>query len=79
MGLDLEEWPTVEGAPVVFRGAGLSTDDLGHDLATSPELDNLVANRPGRGVLLGVDAVDREPVATRPIAPRLTASPMAGR
>ena len=77
VGLDLARWPTGEAAPVVFRGAGLSTDDLGHDLATSPELDDLVAARPGRGALLGVGAVDRDPALAKPSAPRLTALPMA--
>jgi hypothetical protein len=76
VGLDLAEWPTIEGSPIVFRGAGLSTDDLGHDLATSPELDDLVAARPSRGVLLGVEAIDPEPNPARPFAPRLTACPM---
>ncbi len=79
VGLDLAlaEWPTGDGAPVIFRGGGLSTDDLGHDLATSPELDELVAARPTRGVLLGVEAIDPEPSPLRPFAPRLTACPMA--
>ena len=77
VGLDLAEWPAVEGAPIVFRGVGVSTDDLGHDLATSPELDDLVAARPSRGVLLGVEATDRDPDAPRPLAPRLDACPMA--
>ena len=77
VGLDLARWPTGEAAPVVVRGAGLSTDDLGHDLATSPELDDLVAARPGRGALLGVGAVDRDPALAKPSAPRLTALPMA--
>ncbi len=36
-------------APVVLRATGLSTDDLAHDLATSPELDEPVAARAGRG------------------------------
>ena len=76
VGLDLADWPTAEGSPIVFRGVGLSTDDLGHDLATSPELDDLVASRPSRGVLLGSEAIDRDPNAPRPLAPRLTASPM---
>ena len=58
VGLDLETWPGGEAAPVVLRGAGLSTDALAHDLATSPELDALVAARPGRGLLLGVAEED---------------------
>jgi hypothetical protein len=55
---------------------GLSTDDLGHDLATSPELDDLVAARPGRGALIGVEAVEPDPYPSRPAGPRLTACPM---
>ena len=58
VGLDLETWPGGETAPVVLRGAGRSTDALAHDLATSPELDALVAARPARGLLLGVAAED---------------------
>jgi hypothetical protein len=54
VGLDLETWPEGDAAPVVLRGAGLSTDSLAHDLATSPELDALVATRTARGLLLGV-------------------------
>jgi hypothetical protein len=79
VGLDLAlaDWPTGEGAPVIFRGAGLSTDDLGHDLATSPELDDLVAARPTRGVLLGVEACDRDSNPSRSSDPRLTACPIA--
>jgi hypothetical protein len=60
VGLDLDAWPTGENAPVVLRGASLSAEVLAHDLATSPELDALVAARPGRGLLLGTDA-DRAP------------------
>jgi hypothetical protein len=76
VGLDLADWPTTEGSPIVFRGVGLSTDDLGHDLATSPELDDLIAARPTRGALLGVEAIEPEPYPSRPIGPRLTACPM---
>ena len=68
VGLDLETWPGGEAGPVVLRGAGLSTDALAHDLATSPELDALVAARPGRGLLLGVAEEDAhgESVAGQP-------------
>ena len=55
VGLDLEAWPTGDGGPIVLRGVGLSTDDLAHDLATSPDLDEHVATRPARGMLLGAD------------------------
>ena len=67
--------PTGEGAPMLFRGAGLSTDDLGHDLATSPELDDLVAARPSRGALLGVEAIDPESRLRQADRPPLTARP----
>src|SRR5262249_44340305 len=53
VGLDLDQWPTRGPAPIVLRGVGLAADDLGHDLATSPELDAQVAGREGRGMLLG--------------------------
>jgi hypothetical protein len=76
VGLDLADWPTTEGSPIVIRGVGLSTDDLGHDLATSPELDDLVAARPGRGAFLGVEAIEPEPTPFRLSRPRLTACPM---
>ena len=76
VGFDLAEWATSEGAPVLIRGSGLSTDDLGHDLATSPELDRLVAARPGRGAIIGVEATDREPNPSRGPGPRLLACPM---
>ncbi|HEV3165777.1 MAG TPA: hypothetical protein VGZ22_17245 [Isosphaeraceae bacterium] len=78
VGLDLEHWPTGTPGLVVLRGVGLSSDDLGHDLATSPELDAQVASQPRRGLLLS---------ANTPPRPRgdggsassllLTASPMA--
>ena len=54
VGLDLQAWPSEPSAPPVFRGVVLSTDALGHDLATSPDLDALVAERPQRGVLLTI-------------------------
>jgi len=74
VGLDLAAWPSGEGAPVVLRATGLSTDDLAHDLATSPELDELVAARPGRGALIGVEAIEPSPVGP---GPKLSARPMA--
>lgn len=53
VGLDLENWPAPgPGGPVVLRGVGLSTDAIGHDLATHPELDALIVKRPERGLLL---------------------------
>ena len=72
VGLDLSEWKTGEGAPVILRATGLSTDDLAHDLAISPELDRLVAARPERGSLVGV-----EDVGSAGTGLRLTARPMA--
>ncbi len=74
VGLDLADWPAAEGSPIVLRGASLSTDDLGHDLATSPELDDRVASRPDRGSLLGVEATPADPA--RPAGPRLSACPI---
>ena len=74
VGFDLASWPTGDGAPVILRAAGLSTDDLAHDLATSPELDEPVAARGGRGALIGVEAADLAPAAA---PPRLVARPMA--
>ena len=76
VGLDLAEWPRSDGAPIVWRGVGLSTDDLGHDLATSPELDDLVAARPIRGALLGIETIDLDGDSPRSSAPRLTACPI---
>lgn len=55
VGLDLTSWPGGPAAPAVFRGVSLSSDDLAHDLATSPDLDSIVATRPRRGLLLTVD------------------------
>ncbi len=54
VGLDLQAWPGTPAAPPVFRGVVLSTDALGHDLATSPDLDALVAGRAQRGLLLTI-------------------------
>ena len=81
VGLDFQAWPGAAGAPSVFRGVALSTDSLAHDLATSPDLDGLVAGRGQRGLLLTVDgeppAMSR-PVATTPlpeVPPTETAAP----
>lgn len=54
VGLDLPSWPSTPGAPPVFRGVVLSNDTLGHDLATNPDLDALVASRGHRGLLLTI-------------------------
>jgi hypothetical protein len=54
VGLDLQAWPTIGNAPPIFRGVVLSADALGRDLATSPDLDALVAARPQRGLLLSI-------------------------
>jgi hypothetical protein len=56
VGLDLQAWPGRPGAPPLLRGISLSTEALAHDLATSPDLDALVAARPERGLLLTIDA-----------------------
>lgn len=78
VGFDLAEWKGGEGAPVILRATGLSTDDLAHDLALSPELDRLVASRPGRGSLIGVEAAEAPgPPATPPPGVRLGARPIA--
>jgi hypothetical protein len=67
VGLDLETWPGGDAAPVVLRGADLSTDALAHDLATSPDLDALVAARAARGLLLVVgESEPSTPTSTRP-------------
>ena len=80
VGLDLAAWPVGEGAPLVFRATGLSTDDLAHDLATSPELDEAVVARAGRGALLGVEAADPPGSASASApsgsGPRLVARPL---
>ena len=55
LGLDLQVWPRNPQAPLVLRGLGLSLEPLAHDLAVSPDLDALVADRDGRGILLRVD------------------------
>ncbi len=73
VGLDLKRWPVEAGGPIVLRGVGLSTDDLGHDLATSPDLDEAVAARPGRGLWLGPAIAS----ASAPSTPTLTARPIA--
>jgi hypothetical protein len=73
VGLDLEQWPTTERALVVLRAVGLSTGDLAHDLATSPELDAQVVTRPRRGALLGIDELERR----APHALALVATPLA--
>ena len=79
VGFDLAEWKRGDGAPVIFRATGLSTDDLAHDLALSPELDRLVAARPGGGSLIGVEVSDAPVIApgAGPGGPRLSARPMA--
>ncbi|HEV3120595.1 MAG TPA: hypothetical protein VGY53_01765, partial [Isosphaeraceae bacterium] len=73
VGLDLEQWPANEHSLIVLRGVGLSTGDLAHDLATSPELDAQVATRPRRGALLGID--DLELLVPHALA--LRATPLA--
>lgn len=65
LGLDLKAWPTDPGSPIVLRGVGLGEDELGKDLATSPDLDEQVASRPVRGVLLADAETDDEGGALR--------------
>ena len=66
VGLDLEAWPGGAGGPIVMRGVGLSTDDLAHDLATSPDLDAHLVARPARGLLLGADDEAEVPDGSAP-------------
>jgi len=75
VGLDLDAWPSGDGAPVVLRGVGLGPDDLTRDLSTSPELDAKVAARPARGLLLDVDTEPRPrtPGALALLSPSLDA------
>jgi hypothetical protein len=76
VGLDLQAWPGGHGGPIVLRGVGLSTDDLAHDLATSPDLDAHVVTRPARGLLLGAD---EEAVAPDGAAPaEASIGPLSG-
>jgi hypothetical protein len=67
VGLDLQAWPATPAAPPVFRGVELSTDAFGHDLATSPDLDALVAGRAQRGVLLTIH--DDSPAVSGTVSP----------
>ncbi|WP_165227121.1 hypothetical protein [Aquisphaera insulae] len=55
VGLDLQSWPGGDAAPIVLRGAEISTDPLAHDLAVSPDLDARLAAYPNRGLLLRID------------------------
>jgi hypothetical protein len=55
VGLDLQAWPSGAGAPILLRGAELSTDPLAHDLATSPDLDTKLLGHPERGLFLKID------------------------
>ncbi len=86
VGLDLASWPTGPAAPAVLRGTTLSVDALAHDLATSPDLDAIVAGRPRRGLFLTVDgssgpepAVPASAAASpRTSSVRLRALPLGG-
>lgn len=79
VGLDLEAWPVGRHPPIVLRGTCLSTDELAHDLATSPELDAEVASRAGCGLLLDLEdrgeSLDPAPPPAR-TGPPLTALPV---
>jgi hypothetical protein len=68
VGLDLQAWPSGPFAPPILRGVSLSTDALAHDLATSPDLDTIVAGRKRRGLLLTVDDGSPERRSTDPSA-----------
>jgi len=52
LGLDLQVWPRSPDAPIVLRGISLSSEPLARDLASSPELNSLVAGLDSRGLLL---------------------------
>ncbi len=90
VGLDLQAWPGTPAAPPVFRGVVLSTDALGHDLATSPDLDALVAGRAQRGVLLtihddspplsgpaGLAHLTEDPSSPAPLSTTISAPPFS--
>jgi hypothetical protein len=66
VGLDLRDWPSGVGAPIVLRGVSLSRDALAHDLAVSPDLDALVAGRPQKGMLLSIDGESTQQPGTAP-------------
>ncbi len=69
VGLDLQSWPSGPFAPPILRGVSLSTDALAHDLATSPDLDAIVAGRSRRGLLLTVNGGTPERRSTDPSPP----------
>ena len=56
VGLDLSDWPNGAESLLVLRGITLSNDVLAHDLATSVDLDRLVAARARNGLLLTIDS-----------------------
>ncbi len=66
VGLDLSNWPNGSESPLVLRGIALSNDALAHDLATSFDLDSLVAARAQDGLLLTIDG---DSPADSPAAP----------
>jgi hypothetical protein len=76
VGLDLRRWPSGAAGPVVLRGVGLERDGLGYDLATSPELDAAIAQRPARGLWVGPGAAVSAGGASGVL--RLTARPSVG-
>jgi hypothetical protein len=85
VGLDLAGWPDGPDSPLVLRGVTLSHDALAHDLATSFDLDSLVAARARNGVLLTIDGdspADSWPGSggrvRSPVSPGLAADPASG-
>ncbi len=76
VGLDLQVWPNGPLAPVVLRGVALSSDALAHDLATSPDLDALVALRSHRGLLLSIEGDGA--TASSAAAPEMDPRPLDG-
>ncbi len=76
VGVDLEQWPRRDG-PIILRGAGPTSDPLGRDLATHPDLDAPVVKQPRRGLLMA----SRRPVEPGAVLEDrlvLTADPVGG-
>ncbi len=77
VGLDLADWSNGSESPLVLRGITLSNDALAHDLATSFDLDSLVAARAQNGLLLTIDG--DSPAAPNSSFPSSTDDPRSGR
>src|SRR5262249_16671853 len=66
VGLDRQAWPSGPLAPLLLRGVTVSSDALAHDLATSPDLDAIVATQTRRGLLLTIDGTHPGPPSPAP-------------